>query len=116
MDTTYPTTEHVAGLDRITNLLQTLTPVTVYPVLSLPRQRPSGSFSHTSLILTLSMGSRHLPIQRSKFKILTQTRLESIKLDQQIVIDHLVVKFVLVCPICAVYIEPVNMVLPPLYI
>lgn len=45
-------------------------------------------------------------------KKLTQTSLESIKLDQQIITDHLLVKSVLLCTMCNMYIELVTITLP----
>lgn len=48
----------------------------------------------------------------TKVKILTQTGLEQIKLDQQRVTDPLLVKFVFLCSTCTVHIEAVNLVLP----
>lgn len=52
----------------------------------------------------------------TKVKTLTQTSSEPIQLDQQIVTEHLLVRFVSLYSTCIVHIEAINIILPSLNI
>lgn len=65
-----------------------------------------------SVLSTESPMSSQRLLALTKVKILTQTSLEPIKLDQQIILDHLLVKFVFLGNKRTVYTEAGNIVLP----
>ena len=52
----------------------------------------------------------------TKVKTLTQTSSEPVQLDQQIVTEHLLVRFVSLYSTCIVHIEAINIILPSLNI